>query len=1229
MGYRDCPAASAARPAALIVPPPLPSAQQAALRAEQVRQYIRAVPLSMVLLGLLALLLVAIVRDRVPTPLLALWLAGVVATGAARVVLAMSARRATSPGTPFDHDHWLLRFRVVMLLLGCSWALAGVFPFHVTDGWKLDLLMFALLGLSAGALLVTAFDWVGALAYAAPMLLPVAWYTATHPLGQLPPSLPIVSLLLPVAVATMVRNHRALRQSVAVTQDQARREDELRRAAELVDRTGAVAGVGGWDVDAATRALQLSPHALRLLDMAPDARPRIDDVTCLLAPDDARRLLDAMDATLDRGEALTLELGLRTAAGRQVIVRIVGQPRRQGGRVVGIDGAVQDVTRLHTIDRALADKHQLLEQLQRTARQGFWFIDTEGRTTDLNPSMTTLLGRSRDEVLGLPALDFFDGEDRQRVAAAQAARRDGRDGSYEVNVRRPDGSTRRCLVHGSPLFDARGQRVGAVGIWTDITRRHEAEEALRVSEVVINGSAEIISVVDGQMTYHMVNDAWCKATGVARDRALGRRAPVVLPGVITPAWNEALQRCLDSQQPDELAVVLKLGDAPERHLLTSFYPVTTGSQRLAALVTRDVTQDVVQRSALITSAEYLRGTLDATGDAIFATDADALDEPARFANDQLLRLWGLPLALRAALTSRHVLERIRSLVDEPDRVERQMDDIVAAGVPAEYRLTLRDGRIVQMRFACMTLAGRKLRVWSGRDVTTESRAVMAREATLAEQRALLEKFPGYIAVIDGDNRYLHVNDRLARLFRRPAADVVGRTGAEVLGEQRWRKVRQALDQTRRVGTAISDSQYASEDGQSQLDLEVTHIAGPRHADGSQLVYSFGIDVTERKRAQAALIDALAEAERANKAKSQFLSNMSHELRTPLNAVLGFGQLLANRPLDDEQRHQVAEILRGGRHLLGLINDLLDLGRIEAGELEVVCEGVDAHDAIAQSLGLMQPLALERDVVLRHRDGDSPPALAWADPKRLRQVLLNLVSNAIKYNQPGGVVVVESEAIGDVVEFRVRDSGPGLSAEQQQRLFRPFERLDAGRGNVDGTGIGLALSRYLVDAMGGRIGVHSEPGRGSTFWFRLRLSGQPAPVALPGEQPPPAVRRHTALYIEDNPVNLMLMSAMLEDELDLVAEADPFKGLDKAFTLRPELILLDIQLPGIDGYEVLRRLRADPRTARTPVVAVSANAMRADLAAGRAAGFDAYLTKPVDLDELLSTLRRLLQPDTAG
>jgi signal transduction histidine kinase/ActR/RegA family two-component response regulator len=449
----------------------------------------------------------------------------------------------------------------------------------------------------------------------------------------------------------------------------------------------------------------------------------------------------------------------------------------------------------------------------------------------------------------------------------------------------------------------------------------------------------------------------------------------------------------------------------------------------------------------------------------------------------------------------------------------------------------------------------------------------------------------------------------------------------VLGEQRWRKVRQTLDQVRRSGQVVTSTQYPAAEGPGVVDLEVTHVAGPHQADGSQVVYAFGIDVTERKRAQAALIDALAEAERANKAKSQFLSSMSHELRTPLNAVLGFGQLLAQQPLQPVQQQQVGEILQGGRHLLGLINDLLDLGRIESGELEISFEPVPARTLVDECIALMRPLAGERDIMLRHRPTASDEAHALADPKRLRQVLLNLLSNAIKYNRPGGVVVVEVEPAGQQLEFRVRDSGPGLSPDEQQRLFMPFERLSAGRTASDGTGIGLALSRQLVEAMGGRIGVLSEPGQGSTFWFQLRVADAPAGSAAPAA--PPASRRRTALYIEDNPVNLMLMAAMLEDELDLVTEAEPLQGLDKAMALQPDLILLDIQLPGIDGYEVLRRLRKDERTRHIPVVAVSANAMRADVAAGKAAGFDAYLTKPVDLDELLATLRSLPAPAGAG
>jgi PAS domain S-box-containing protein len=519
--------------------------------------------------------------------------------------------------------------------------------------------------------------------------------------------------------------------------------------------------------------------------------------------------------------------------------------------------------------------------------------------------------------------------------------------------------------------------------------------------------------------------------------------------------------------------------------------------------------------------------------------------------------------------------------------------------------------------------GRKLRVWSSRDITGEAAAQAVREAAAAEQRALLDNFPGFIGVLDGALHYQYVNERLARLLGLPAERIVGRPVAEVLGPLRWRKLRLVLEQAWRNGQATSSSQYPGEDGRCPVELEITHVAGPPQADGTRPVYAFGIDVTERKRAQAALIDALSEAERANKAKSQFLSSMSHELRTPLNAVLGFGQLLAQQDLGPGQRHQVDEILRGGRHLLGLIGDLLDLGRIEAGELEVVSGSVSAAALVDECVALMQPQAAEHAVRLHPRAGGG--ALhAWADPKRLRQVLLNLLSNAIKYNRRGGEVSVSIEPADGELEFRVTDSGPGLSAEQQSRLFKPFERLDAARSGADGTGIGLALSRHLVEAMGGCIGVVSQPGQGSSFWFRLPLA-EAAPTVAVAPPAAPAARHRRALYIEDNPVNLMLMAALLERELDLATEADPLQGLAQAQAAPPDLILLDIQLPGIDGYEVLRRLRADERTRRIPVVAVSANAMPADLAAGKAAGFDAYLTKPVDLHTLLDTVRALVPP----
>jgi PAS domain S-box-containing protein len=413
---------------------------------------------------------------------------------------------------------------------------------------------------------------------------------------------------------------------------------------------------------------------------------------------------------------------------------------------------------------------------------------------------------------------------------------------------------------------------------------------------------------------------------------------------------------------------------------------------------------------------------------------------------------------------------------------------------------------------------------------------------------------------------------------------------------------------------------------------IADLGVPQHgADGRFDGYiGYGWDITERKAAEAALIAARDEAERASRAKSDFLSRMSHELRTPLNAVLGFGQLLqsdSEHPLDPVQKARVQELLRGGRHLLSLINEVLDLSRIEAGAPQLQLEAVDLHSAVDEALQLVAAMAAEKDIRIELRPSPGG-AFVLADPVRLKQVLINLLSNAVKYNSAGGRVDVGWQADGDGLRLEVHDSGPGLDADQQARLFQAFERLGVHSAGVEGLGIGLALSKWLVELMKGEIGVHSEPGKGSTFWLRLARPTGPAPMRLAVTEAPArplGVRPQSVLYIEDNEVNQILMQGMLAQRpgLQLHLASLPEEGLRVAREVRPALVLLDIQLPGIDGFEVQRRLRSDPATRSIPVVAVSANAMPADLAEAEAAGFADYITKPLDLQRLLAVVDRVL------
>ena len=396
------------------------------------------------------------------------------------------------------------------------------------------------------------------------------------------------------------------------------------------------------------------------------------------------------------------------------------------------------------------------------------------------------------------------------------------------------------------------------------------------------------------------------------------------------------------------------------------------------------------------------------------------------------------------------------------------------------------------------------------------------------------------------------------------------------------------------------------------------------------------DITERKRAEVELQRAKEEADAANLAKSEFLSRMSHELRTPLNAILGFGQILELEPMSPLQSESIGHILKGGRHLLALINEVLDIARVEAGHTELSLEPVALVDVVSECCALVKPLADQRGIRFVAALPDMSTYHVMADRQRLKQVLINLLSNAIKYNRESGSVTVSAVPVADGrLQLRVRDTGAGMTPQDMAKLFTPFERLNAVNSQIEGTGLGLVLSQRLVAAMAGTLGVESTPGQGSTFRVELPQVESPlkALAELPQQQPeasPVTERTYTVLSIEDNLSNIRLLETILASrpEITLLAAMQGSIGLDLARRHRPDVILLDLHLPGISGAEVLEQLKQSDDTREIPVIVISADATPKQIEALLAGGAKTYLTKPIDVLEFLRTLDEALQINEA-
>ena len=970
-----------------------------------------------------------------------------------------------------------------------------------------------------------------------------------------------------------------------------------------------------------------------------------DDNLAALAPPDWQqgRPLARLQSALRDGAIAAIELCLRGPAGAALWV---------SARIarVGPDWlwTLQDVTATRELAARAQHQAELLEMAQEFGRLGIWERD-----------IVSGKGRWDRHVFGFWGLPPADSPPEHDDALRQLHPEDELASVHEASIKQagryahryrvvqPDGSVRWLHSQWEVKNSPEGQPDRILGIIMDDTEAYDLAFSRNSTTAHMKLAVELANLLiwrhDLKTGRLYFDDRGYRTLGMATPPdglSLKETRDRIHPDDVKKLERSA-QLALETGKPNDVQARYRHEDGSWRDLLSRrVVERDARGEPIAFLgVALDVTEQAEQARTARRLAQRLEDAAKAARVGIWTTAFDTIETGW---NAQMYELFDMVGAAQPPTLAEWLSRCVHP--DDVERVGEAARDYLRndlGSTEIEFRSVMRDGRVrwMVLRADLDRSSPERPRILGiAMDVTDRHDAQAALHAA-SERAALIARNAGIGTWETDDSGAPAIwDDQMFRL-----------RGLEPRGNALDRDERLALVHPDDIALVLDSNPKLSTDSVATAyefrvrwpDGSYRWLAsrsGPLRDASGQVVRRVGVnwDITEAKNADLARQQALL-AERESRAKSQFLSRMSHELRTPLNAVLGFTQLLQldarNRP-DGAQLAKLNHIRSAGEHLLTLINDALDLSSLEAGTLKLDLQPVSMALAVARALPLVEESAAARQVTIRTAQLDG---VAQADSTRLHQVLLNLLSNAIKYNRAGGNVLMEAMRVGQHTVLRVTDTGRGMRPEQLAHLFEPFNRLGIEGEGIEGSGIGMTISRALVEGMGGRIAVSSQTGRGTEIQITLPraqldvsdsdwldgLSGHDAQVDAPAGR---GLRTHSGqvLYIEDNAVNVLLVEELVTSltGLQLATEPTGASGVARARALRPDLILVDMQLPDFDGFEVLRQLRSHPETAGIRCIALSANAMPDDIARGLGGGFDDYWTKPIRFKPFLDALERM-------